>query len=103
MEDILQREARFQILIMAVRKGTIRIKVRLFAGLDTIAKIEAYNPSDGVTLDIPKGIRLRKVAKMLGLSRPSTLIYFMNGERIGPWHKLKDGDEIDFFRPVAGG
>lgn len=90
-------------LHMEGRKKTITISVKLFTGLDQIAKTEEYDPLEGVTMTIPKGTRVKKAMKMLGLSNRGSLIFFMNGERVGPRKKLKDGDEIDCFRPVAGG
>ena len=84
-------------------KHTITIKVRLFAGLDQGADLKNYDHHEGLNLNIPKGTRLKKVVKMLGLPEGHLLAYFINGERVGLWRKLEDGDDISCLKPVAGG
>jgi molybdopterin converting factor small subunit len=75
---------------MTDSKQTITIKVRLFAGLDQDASLNGFD-------------RLKKVVKMIGLPDRHLLAYFINGERVGLWRKLKDGDDISCLKPAAGG
>jgi molybdopterin converting factor small subunit len=82
---------------------TITIKVRLFAGLDQDAKLKHYDREQGLNLTVPRGTRLKKVVKMIGLTDRHLLAYFINGERSDLRQKLKDGDDISCLKPAAGG
>ncbi|MBU0733241.1 MAG: hypothetical protein KKG10_03730 [Proteobacteria bacterium] len=82
---------------------TIRVTVKLFTGLDKDVGEVGQNPRDGITLNLPKGTRLRKLTKTLDLPDRYSLAYFVNGKQVGLLRKLKDGDEIACLRPSAGG
>ena len=84
-------------------QNSLTVKVRLFAGIDKEANIGDFDRNVGHTLEVPKGTRLKKVVKMIELSKNYTLVFFINGERVGLWKKLEEGDEITIFRPTAGG
>ncbi|MCP4666498.1 MAG: hypothetical protein GY849_09025 [Deltaproteobacteria bacterium] len=84
-------------------KKTIRIKVKLFTGLGNHRGVEGQNPRDGITMDVPRGARLKKVVKELDLPDRHSLAYFVNGERAGLWKKLQDGHEVACLKPSAGG
>jgi molybdopterin converting factor small subunit len=88
---------------MTVSKQTITIKVRLFAGLDQDAGLNGYDRQKGLDLIVPRGARLKKVVKMIGLPDRHLLAFFINGERVGLRRKLEDGDEISCLKPAAGG
>jgi hypothetical protein len=84
-------------------KQTITIKVRLFAGLDQDSGLNDYDRQKGLNLNVPRGTRLKKVVKLIGLPDRHLLAYFINGERVGLWRKLEDGDDISCLKPAAGG
>ena len=88
---------------MTVAKQTITIKVRLFAGLDQDAELNGHDRQEGLNLNVPRGTRLKKVVKMIGLADRHLLAYFINGERVGLRQKLEDGDDISCLKPAAGG
>ena len=88
---------------MTDSKQTITIKVRLFTGLDQDANLNGYDRQEGLNLNVPRGTRLKKVVKMIGLPDRHLLAYFINGERVGLWRKLEDGDDISCLKPAAGG
>lgn len=88
---------------MPDRSKTIRVTVRLFTGLDRDSREVDQNPRDGITLNLPKGTRLRKLTKMLDLPDRYSLAYFINGKQAELLRKLKDGDEVACLRPSAGG
>jgi hypothetical protein len=88
---------------MTDSKQTITIKVRLFAGLDQDASLNGYDRREGLNLNVPRGTRLKKVVKMIGLPDRHLLAYFINGERVGLWRKLEDADDISCLKPAAGG
>lgn len=88
---------------MADSRQTVRIKVRLFAGLDRDADLVGYDRRQGLDLSVAGGTRLEKVVKMIGLPDRQVLAYFINGERVGLRRKLEDGDEIACLKPAAGG
>ena len=84
-------------------KQTITIKIRLFAGLDQDADLKDYDRETGLDLNIPRGTRLKKVVKLIGLPNRHLLAYFINGEQVELGRKLEDGDDISCLKPAAGG
>jgi sulfur carrier protein ThiS len=85
------------------KKKQITVTVKLFAGLEKEAKLDPYDPYKGVNLELPEGSRLRQAVKMLHLTQPSSIAYFISGERVSLRRKLKQGDEISCLRPLGGG
>jgi hypothetical protein len=81
----------------------ISIRIKFFSGIDKELKLENYNPSEGITMNIPSGKRLKWPLKTVGMTAFSSYIYFRSGVRISTWAKLKDGDEITCLRPAGGG
>lgn len=81
----------------------IRVRVKLFTGLHREVGLNDYDPEAGIAMDMRKGARIRTVAKRLGLPGGGRVVFFVEGERAGPWHKLRDGDEIACMKPSAGG
>jgi len=77
--------------------------VKLFTGLDRDVGLKDYDPQTGIEMQIPKSARIRTVAKRLGLLRGGPVAFFVQGERAGPWRKLRDGDEVACMKPSAGG
>ena len=84
-------------------KNSITITIKLFAGLDKDLDIDDYNRQEGIVLKVAQGTRLKKAVRLIGLSDRYTVVYFINGERIGLRRKLEDGDEIVCLKPAAGG
>ncbi len=81
----------------------ISITIKFFSGIDKDLKLEGYDPARGLSVPIKKGTRLRRVLGNMGVQKPSSIVYFRNGERIGLWTKLRDGDEVSCLRPSGGG
>ncbi len=77
--------------------------MKFFSGIDKDLELKNYDPATGLSLNIKKGARLRRVLKKLGVQRPSSIVYFRNSERIGLWSKLYDGDEVSCLKPSGGG
>ncbi len=84
-------------------KKEILVKVKLYSGLHKDIGLKEYDPYGGLDVNLPSGSRVRKVAKELCIPHPYSLAYFINGERVGMWTKLHDGDELSCFRPSGGG
>ena len=84
-------------------KKKITVTIKLFSGIDKEISLDNYDPSSSISLDYNSRIRLKKVLKDLGLTNLSTNAYFRNGERIGLWSKLDDGDEVSCLKPSGGG
>ena len=80
-----------------------KITIKFFSGLDQEAQIENYNQQLGYSFEITAGSRLRKVIKNFGLNRKGAITFYRDGEKIGKWSKLRDGDTISCFRPTGGG
>ena len=84
-------------------KRTITVNVKLFTGIDKDTKIDNYDRNQGLTIEVPKGTRLKKVVKMIGLTDRYALVCFINGQQVGLRQKLEEGDKIACLRPAAGG
>ena len=84
-------------------KENIAVKIKLFSGLDRQAKITNYDPDSGIELQIVKGARLKKVFKIIGLSRTESIACFINGKKVDVNEKLENGDVLFIMRPVSGG
>ena len=84
-------------------KEGITIKIKLYGGLDRQARIDHYDPDSGLDLQITKGVRLKKVFKLMGLSPHESTVAFINGKKAGLSTKLKEGDVVFFMKPVSGG
>ncbi|MBN1533877.1 MAG: MoaD/ThiS family protein [Spirochaetes bacterium] len=84
-------------------KREMTITLKLYSGLHKELTREGYDPSRGVALTVAQGTRLKGVLKELRMQKPSSNAYFRNGERIGLWTKLRDGDEVSCLRPSGGG
>jgi molybdopterin converting factor small subunit len=81
----------------------IRVRVKLFTGLHREVGLEPYDPEAGIAMEIRNGARIRTLAKALGLPGGGKVAFFVAGQRVGPWHRLKDGDEVACMKPSAGG
>ena len=84
-------------------RATIQIKVKLYGGLDNQARISRYDPDNGIDLDIKENTRIKKVLKRIGLKSHLSMACFVNGEKKGFNHRLKQGDVIFFMNPASGG
>ena len=84
-------------------KENITIPIRLYSGRDRQAKMNSYDPDSGIDLQIVKGARLKKVFKIIGLSRTESIACFINGKKVDVNEKLENGDVLFIMRPVSGG
>ncbi len=85
------------------KRQKINITIKLFSGIEKETTLKNYDPGKGIILEFSSKVRLKKILKDLGLSNLSSNAYFRNGERIGLWSKLNDGDEISCLKPSGGG
>lgn len=81
----------------------ISIRIKFFSDIHKDMQLNDYNPSEGVIMTLHKGKRLKYALKTIGIDKTSPYFYFRDGQRISPWAKLKDGDEISCFKPSGGG
>lgn len=86
-----------------MKSAAIHIHLKLFSGLHREVNLPDYDTHRGIVLEAKKGMRLRALLKSIGMKNLSSHSYFRRGERIGLWSKLKDGDEIQCFKPSGGG
>jgi hypothetical protein len=84
-------------------KKDITVTLKLYSGLHRELSLEGYDPSRGIALTVADGTRLKSVLKGLHMQRPSSNAYFRNGDRIGLWTRLREGDEVSCLRPSGGG
>ncbi len=82
------------------KKETITINVKLLAGLD---KIDGYDSSKGIDLQVQKGIKLKKALKQVDLPKDQPVSFIINGEKVNSNTHVNNGDEVFCFLPFAGG
>jgi hypothetical protein len=81
----------------------ILVTVKLFSGLDREIPLSDYNRTEGITMEIKRGTRLRKILKAIGMKNLSYNAYFLNGVRIGLWEKINEDSEVSCMKPAGGG
>ena len=84
-------------------KSMMTVTLKFYSGIHKELNLESYDPAKGVTVTAKSGTRLKKILKDLGLPKISSFAYFCNGERIGLWTKLHDGEEVSCLKPSGGG
>jgi len=79
----------------------IEVEVRLYATL------RKYSPETGVgeavILQMPEGVRLADLLLRLGVPKSEVKTAFVNNRQQDEGYRLRDGDRVAFFPPVAGG
>jgi molybdopterin converting factor small subunit len=74
----------------------MKVVVRLFASL------RSFGPEQQ-EMELPENATVGEVLERLRLPEKLPLLKIVNGEHRTPSHQLKDGDEVAFFPPIAGG
>ncbi len=74
----------------------MKVKIKLFATL------RKFGPDEQL-VDLPNGATVDDAINMLNLPVKIALLKIVNGEHRPPKHRLKDGDELALFPPIAGG
>lgn len=80
----------------------MKIEVRLFATLrDVLPPGPAATGT--TTIDLPAGATVADVGRVLGIPGDLARVALVNGEDAGPERRLRDGDVVTLFPPLAGG
>jgi molybdopterin synthase catalytic subunit len=74
----------------------MRVTVKLYATLRNFGPEEQQR-------ELPENSTIEDVINMLKLPEKMPILKIVNGEHRDPKYLLKDGDEIAFFPPIAGG
>lgn len=74
----------------------MNIKVKLFANL------LKFGPEEQ-EMTCSDGASVADVIQMLNLPDKIPLLRIVNGEHVDQHHRLKDGDTLALFPPIAGG
>lgn len=79
----------------------MEVKIRLFGNLGS------HLPEGGSRSSFTKVLHeetmVRDLVKELHIPGEIFFIVVVNGMRVNPEHRLKDGDEVNMFRPTGGG
>jgi molybdopterin converting factor small subunit len=73
----------------------MKVKVKLFASL------RQFGPDEQI-IELPDNATIDDALNSLNIPR-TALLKIVNGEHRPPKYQLKDGDELAFFPPIAGG
>lgn len=77
------------------------VEVRLFA---TLAQFLPPGSRDGsIMLDVPDGATIADVARRLGIPSGLDRVLLLNGVEAEAGQRLRSGDVVDIFPPLAGG
>ena len=82
------------------RKKIISVNIKLMTGLDDK---KGYDPEKGMDLYLKEGLRLSKIKSKLQIPKKLPVAFMINGQKVEPETKLKDGDEVFCYLPFAGG
>jgi sulfur-carrier protein len=80
---------------------TIRIKVRVYAGLRR--HLPHLGLGESEQMEIPHGVSVGELLDRLGISRAEAKSCFVNNLKQDLDHRLQDGDEVAIFPPIGGG
>lgn len=84
-------------------KEKIKIKVKLYSGLDRQAGIGDYDSDLGLAIELSRGARLKKLVKILGIDPRGENVFFINGKKAGLSEKLGENDVVFCMKAVSGG
>jgi len=73
----------------------MKVKIKLFASL------RKFGPDEQV-IELPDNATIDDALNSLNIPKIA-LLKIVNGEHRPAIHQLKDGDELAFFPPIAGG
>jgi sulfur carrier protein ThiS len=79
----------------------MRVEVRLFGNLGSYLP-EGSNRSS-FTKVLKRDTTVREVVAALNIPAEIYFIVVVNGMRVNPDYILKDGDQVNLFRPTGGG
>ena len=74
----------------------MKVKIKLFATL------RKFGPEEQ-EVDLPENATIGDAINLLNLPKEIPLLKIVNGEHRPPKHRLKDGDDLALFPPIAGG
>ncbi len=74
----------------------MKITVKLFATL------KQYGP-EIQEMTVQEGTTVADIVRMLRIPESIPLLRIVNSVHVDPNHKLKDGDPLALFSPIAGG
>jgi molybdopterin converting factor small subunit len=79
----------------------VTVEVRLFA---TLAQFLPAGSAEGsAVLEVPEGATIADVARRLGIPAGLDRVLLVNGREAGSDQRLRSGDVVDMFPPLAGG
>jgi sulfur-carrier protein len=80
---------------------TIRIKVRVYAGLRR--HLPHLGLGESEVMEISSGLTVGELLDRLGVSHSEAKSCFVNNRKQELDHRLQDGDEVAVFPPIGGG
>ena len=78
----------------------MKVEVRAFATLRSFLPPEVRHTA---MLNVPDGSTIRDVTRSLGIPDEMALVALLNGRETEPGQRLKTGDVVTLFPPLAGG
>jgi hypothetical protein len=81
----------------------IIITLKLYSGIHSEINLPDYSHETGIVFHVKPGVRLRKILKTAGITRPGNYIYFSEGERISIWSRITRSREISCLKQSGGG
>jgi molybdopterin converting factor small subunit len=79
----------------------VTVEVRLFATLTQFLPPGSHGGS--IMLDVPEGATVADVARRLGIPAGLDRVVLVNGHETDADHRMRAGDVLDMFPPLAGG
>lgn len=77
------------------------VEVKLFATLTQF--LPSNSKAGAAVLDLPDGATIADVTRRLGIPPGLDCVLLLNGANVDAGARLRGGDVIDIFPPLAGG
>ena len=78
----------------------MRIETRLFA---TLRKYVPDAPQGVLTMDVPDGVTVAELLRLLGVNAADVHLIMVNGQGSAPERVLAGNDRVGLFPPIGGG
>ncbi len=80
---------------------TATVTIRLHGGL--IAHTGSARSGERIILTVPAGTSVLDLCKLLHIRESHVHLVFVGTKRVPKDYQVADGDELNFFPPMAGG
>jgi molybdopterin synthase sulfur carrier subunit len=79
------------------------MSLQIFLNATLRQYVSAYNPCQGISLEVDPGTPVARVISQLGLPATEVTLIFVDGRRREPDFVLQGNERLGLFPPIGGG